>query len=398
MQSLQLSILSNSRELSCYHYFWNQVLPVLPGHYDHLFWGIWIRQACFVEPSIQHAMVAAGALHESVALSCAGHSDQAAQQRTFSIQQYNKTISSLTDSNTPETGVQNVLTCCILFIMFENLYGRNLEAAKHLKSGLAILQSWEPQTASEEMVKSEYLIPIYTRGYDSVGSEISLPATFENITEARKTLQILLDTMYSAINRSFLSSGQSAIEADIAHARRTLRQWFAAFLMVRTPKDLEHRRASILLRLQYETSNVLLAAVQSHNECDFDTLTETFRVIVDQCSELITLENSLRGQATRGESTFSYGFDLNIIPPLNITAIKCRDPTLRRKAIALLSDGNRYEGLWNGKTVSRIAQKTMELEEAGLACVSICTDIPRQNRVRLNRLLYCPGSVFPSQT
>ena len=56
--------------------------------------------------------------------------------------------------------------------------------------------------------------------------------------------------------------------------------------------------------------------------------------------------------------------------------------------------GNRYEGLWNGKTVARIAQKTLEIEEAGLVDVATCGDIPRKNRVRLVALSYDPGYRF----
>lgn len=389
MQSLQLSILNDPRELWSYHYFWKQVLPLLPGHYDHLFWGTWVRQACFQESAIQHAMIAVGALHESVASTCAEDSWTAIRQQYFAIRQYNKAIKYLTSIAAPSPPTENVLTCCIIFIMFENLYGRNGEASKHLKSGLAILKSWKPRTSSELAVKTEYLTPIYTRGYNREAS-VDMKTPFGNVEIARKNLQILLDSIYLSINYAVVSDQVVAVDVKGLNARRVLQQWYTQFAALQEPNDDESCRAKILLRLQFETAVILLVSVHLEDECGFDEYIDNFRTIVSQCERLVALEGRLLGRDIGSPETFTYGFDLNILPPLNITAFKCRDPGLRRKAIALLNIGNRYEGLWNGKTVARIAQKTLEIEETGLARTSACTDIPRKNRVRLMTLSYVP--------
>ena len=390
IQSLQVAILSNPRDLRSYHYFWKQVLPLLPGHYDHLFWGIWVRQVCFAEPAIQYAMIAVGVLHESITSKCAGDGDAAEHQRGFSVQKYNKAIECLTETRASRLPAQIVLTCCLIFIVFENMYGRNSEASKHLKSGLAILGTWVPSTHSESVVREEYLTPVFTRGYKQQDLDHSL-MTFANLEAARKHLQILLDLIYADVDLAMLSKDAVAVAEKSAGARHSLHRWYMMFASVETPRDNEGRRAKILLRLQFETASILLAAAELENEVGHDRYMHTFQAIVDQCEQLVDLEGIVLGKSAADPTAFTYGFDLNILPPLNITAFKCRDPQLRRRAIELLEAGNRFEGLWNGKTVARIARKTMELEEAGLVAVNSCADVPEWARMRLMTLAYNPG-------
>lgn len=364
------------------------MLPFLPGHYDHLFWGTWVPQACFNELAIQHAMIAVGALHESVASTFARESWVATRQQLFSVQQYNKAIQYLTNTAyTPSAEV--ILTSCIIFIMYENLYGRNAEASKHLKSGIAMLKSWLPTTSSARVVDEEYLTPIYTRGYAHTSS-IIMPPDFDNLESARKHLQVLLDMVYSSVNSSIVSGKKGAVCVEVFHARNLLQEWYNRFATLEEPRYLERRRAKLLLRLQFETASVLLVAVLMDDECEFDKQMHAFQVIIDQCEQLVAYESILLNNDAANPETFVYGFDLNIIPSLSIVAFKCRDPVLRRKAIALLNAGNRYEGLWNGKTVARIAQRTLEIEQAGIVGVNSCTDVPRKNRVRLAALSYHP--------
>lgn len=53
-----------------------------------------------------------------------------------------------------------------------------------------------------------------------------------------------------------------------------------------------------------------------------------------------------------------------IIHPLYLTARKCRNPRIRRRAVVLLSSTGR-EGIWDGPFRARVAQRLIELEESG---------------------------------
>ena len=333
-------------------------------------------------------MIAVGSLHESISASCVKQPWVGAQHRHFAIQQYNQAIQCLTDTGL-NLLTESVLTCCIIFVMFENLCGRNSEAATHLRSGLSILESWSCQTASQITVKEEYLRPIFTKDYEHVG-KVSIPTTFGSVDDARKRLQMLLGDIYAEVNQAIRFGDLKMIRRAATEGMSLLRQWRCRFSTLRAGKDDDSHRAKILARLQVEWGLIMLAAVQLDDECGFDELTDTFRVIVEICEQLTVLESRLLGKEIKSPDVFTYGFDFNVLPPLNITAFKCRDPRIRRRGIALLSAGNRHEALWNFKTVGLLAQKTMELEEAGLR-VDSCTDIPIGHRLQLMTVSYSPG-------
>ena len=223
---------------------------MLPGHYDHPFGG---SQACFKDLAIQYAMVAAGALHECITSNLDGNLAAAARQRIFSIQQYDKAIKNLTSNTAHSPATEFVLTACIVFIAFENLAGRSNEALKHLKNGIAMLQSWKPGTNSEMVLKQEYLTPIYTRG-NVYEAPVSVLTVFENLQAARQNLQMLLDMIYPSVDSSVISGDKLAADADILRARNLLKGWYTKFALLENPKDIEQRRATTLLRLQYVTA------------------------------------------------------------------------------------------------------------------------------------------------
>ena len=256
-------------------------------------------------------MIAVGALHESLTASSAADIWSAGLKQHFSVRQYNKAIQCLTNSTASPPPIEVVLTSCIIFIVFENLCGRNGEALKHLKSGITMLKMWSPKTTSELMVREEYLIPVLTRGY-AQHAPIRMPSLFNNLESARKHLQILLDQIYSSIDAAILSEESRDVDAKVLCAKSSLQDWYTKFTKLRHGKDKEEGRSKILLRLQFETALILLAAVQLNDESGFDDHIESFRIIVSQCEELVAVESSLTGNDTTKSEAFTYGFDLNV--------------------------------------------------------------------------------------
>jgi hypothetical protein len=61
----------------------------------------------------------------------------------------------------------------------------------------------------------------------------------------------------------------------------------------------------------------------------------------------------------------TFSLSLGLITPLYITASRCRDPTIRRRALHLLYTCNRKEGIWDSRLAARVAQRIVEVEEAG---------------------------------
>ncbi|KAF2263728.1 hypothetical protein CC78DRAFT_533736 [Lojkania enalia] len=77
-------------------------------------------------------------------------------------------------------------------------------------------------------------------------------------------------------------------------------------------------------------------------------------------------ETSGSHMPSRKPSSFSPSFELSPIVPLFVTACRCRDPILRRRAIALLLNCRRREGVWDSYGAGMVAIQCVKLEE-GLA-------------------------------
>ncbi|KAH7139380.1 hypothetical protein B0J11DRAFT_516671 [Dendryphion nanum] len=65
----------------------------------------------------------------------------------------------------------------------------------------------------------------------------------------------------------------------------------------------------------------------------------------------------------RTPSSFSPSFELSPIVPLFLTACRCRDPIIRRRALALLLNCRRREGVWDSYGAGMVALQCIKLEE-----------------------------------
>jgi hypothetical protein len=98
-------------------------------------------------------------------------------------------------------------------------------------------------------------------------------------------------------------------------------------------------------------------------------------------------------------SHFSPSFELSPIVPLFIVACRCRDPFIRRRAIALLLSYRRREGVWDSLGAGMVAAQCMKREEKldpdqvldldnvakfleRSPTVNQCSDVPESARVR----------------
>lgn len=76
-----------------------------------------------------------------------------------------------------------------------------------------------------------------------------------------------------------------------------------------------------------------------------------------------------------------FSFDTAIIPPLLHVVCKCRDPSIRRKALALLASSFRREGGWDADYAGSIGRWMIEREEMGLENISSVGEVLEECRV-----------------
>ena len=61
----------------------------------------------------------------------------------------------------------------------------------------------------------------------------------------------------------------------------------------------------------------------------------------------------------------TFSLSLGLVTPLYMITTRCRDPSIRRRALHLLQTCNRKEGIWDSRLSARVAQRVVEIEEAG---------------------------------
>jgi hypothetical protein len=94
--------------------------------------------------------------------------------------------------------------------------------------------------------------------------------------------------------------------------------------------DIVADPAALVVSLHYCCTLIMLSVVISDSEMVYNAFLSEFRYIVDTWVRLVT-----HSKITTGAPRFT--FDVGIVLPLHLTAIKCRDPVARQEAIDLLS-------------------------------------------------------------
>jgi hypothetical protein len=109
---------------------------------------------------------------------------------------------------------------------------------------------------------------------------------------------------------------------------------------------------------------------------EYDKYIPDFEKVIKLAESLINFKKI----ATKN-NTLVYSFEMNILPPLHYCSTRCRDPKLRRKALALLEDSPRREGMWDSAMLAAIARYVIQEEEAGLGDVSYAEEILAEKRI-----------------
>lgn len=177
--------------------------------------------------------------------------------------------------------------------------------------------------------------------------------------------------------RSELERMHKVQAADLARWRRS----FDAM----QPRTTDHKRTLMItmIELHYETNMMVLDTLL----CDvmvYDTMTARFERIIDLAGQHMMLVND------RIKTSSKFNFELGSILPLYLVAQRCRIRETRDKAINMLLDRPRREGVWDSVYSGRLAkwlgeQEDRERDEQGMVpswarVTGLCSDFDLQSR------------------
>jgi len=223
IQRISVHIPGNAEEKRGFDFFLRNTALELSGYYNSLFWEKLILAASAQKPSLRHAVIALGALHEDFSRKRLVPSIPSAedQKTQFALNQYAKAIGALRRSLS--SGKEELLTAlmsCILFVCFDSLRGWFESAMVHLQSGLRILRDMRRSSTGNHIIEDNIaplfmrlsilsIIYVETRSthdktafarilMDVSGKEIVISEEFESLEEARNALDQAADKLFRA--------------------------------------------------------------------------------------------------------------------------------------------------------------------------------------------------------
>jgi hypothetical protein len=120
----------------------------------------------------------------------------------------------------------------------------------------------------------------------------------------------------------------------------------------------EESIATSALKASYHTTLIYVSCSASVIEKTYDAYLDDFKEIVRSAREVIDLTPPAKSNTAR------FTLDIAIIPQLYFVATRCRCPTTRREAVALLERNPPREGLWDAQQHVVVSKRAIELEEA----------------------------------
>jgi hypothetical protein len=389
------------------------------GYFTTPFWTQVILQECHHDQGVRHAIFALSALYK------------ASESRTnimrandehldFAIVQHSKAIASFRKSLAEDyRQVRLALLASMLFGCFESFYGNWEAASMQISSGLRFLRQWErnqrskgkPATPREAIdpqlggtlarldLQMESYLALHPMNdppleeMEPIPLHHVYPTRFRTLAEAFPfALELSVTGVRHTRNahRSLnLGTNQEALIKERDYIHGFLRQWKKAFRPILLERETCQYRGSrdIFGILQLYACvigfEVLLITSLSKEEIIHDRYTEQFRQIVSICRRLFEMDREW-DRRSRQVNYMKAQFGLGVLMAIYTAATRCREPSVRREAIATLREWPAKNGIWDSLHAAEVAEWIMGIEEE-MACGNN-NNIAEEARVRMSSL------------
>ncbi|KAH7317769.1 hypothetical protein BKA65DRAFT_515167 [Rhexocercosporidium sp. MPI-PUGE-AT-0058] len=396
-------------ERRSFHYFRARNMAESPGNFEPYFWERIVLQLSHKYPPVKQSLLALSAIYEEHERNSGKVESSIARYSAVALQQYSKAVRELAAYlATGEQDTTVALISCLIFVWIEFLQGDLETGIRHLKSGLRIISG---QTSSQLVPLSQEVKDInasldrsFARlqiqaeihgGFPvdfpkltktSAKHSAPVPRSFNNIFDAREWLDSELIASFKFLQR--LQTMTAGVEADFVAIETTRLQhlerldaWSEAtkrMTIESVPLEGHLYSTGVLyLQLYYTAVSIIFKTITKTSEMDYDNYLPDFQ-------RVYSISKSLFDSAKSGAPMLS--FDMCIIPPLFFLVLKCRDLTLRRKAIALLELAPYQEGMWGRDGVLAWCKWKTEVEEKGRGDVPESEPLPESARLSSQNL------------
>ncbi|KAK1149810.1 hypothetical protein N8T08_003361 [Aspergillus melleus] len=437
LSGLPSNIFTSDQERRSFQFFLAKTAPQLAGDFECAFWERLLLQSVYHEPAIRHVTVALGSLHEHF-----GTSGTLGTDSVFAMNQYVRAMGCLRSVSGAVQPLDVCLISSVLFTCFEAMRGHYGSAITHILGGLKILSELRVNSSStsslsvgrtpyvplailsgvfarlqaQAMVSVQQSTAATSNLWPELAINLEQPSVFNSLAEAREMLELYTyhyrqrsielqnqlsptESLHIPLSSPLPSDLVTANPSAIMLRNRTLSllaRWSTAldiFLSERGDSlTNRERRGTAVLQLRKIDSFITLDILQFQQDGGIEKAADQLRwdsycphfeqmvargeVILQSSGEVPTSPLS-----TPKPTPKTFSLDLGIIGSMFFVATRCRDPYIRRRAVAVLRAAGVQEGVWNSVVVASIAERWIAIEEEGLTFVHSCADIPAAVRL-----------------
>ncbi|RGP79045.1 sarcosine oxidase [Fusarium longipes] len=433
-----VSTYANSINADLIQFFVEKTLDDFQTFFPDNLWSTKILQIAHTEDCIKNGVMALSHFHRLYLT----HQQWQQVDPAPALKHYNLAIKTILCTSNDITSQGHVLVLsCIIFICIELLQGKTESAISLFRYGCSMIQQYRktrpstyttmnsPCTDAEETFRlaeaclkriavqfltvnplatyqpsrkhanriSNKLVAdidpsLWFLFYNTFGSNVALQTTtFTSLADAREALlEIIVEQASPGLKN------KSARDI-IAHSAKVTRwgELFDALLVQlndseKLLSDAERRSIALLqLHRKYLEINVAKYAYGRGDPCFWDKFIPEFDEIVRYAATAAGLEQDYtrRNWCTDSSQKAYFHIDLGFTSVLISVIARCRDPFVRRRAIAVMLADRVQEGAFSGSESARVGARVMELEEARSGKEVKCSsDIPQEARVRTIRV------------
>ncbi|KAF5568599.1 hypothetical protein FNAPI_144 [Fusarium napiforme] len=405
-------------EARSFQFFIEKTLVNFQTFFEDDLWNRRVLQVAQSTDCIRHAIVALAYYHELYLT----HEQWRSLESVSALKHYNLAIKELLNPSPRISSQGHILVLsCLIFICIELLHGKTDSAIGLFRYGCAMIQQFRrnfsshgrrrPHSNSDVeatfnladacfrriavqllMLLGDVDAGVWTSYRETFSNTLPPPgASFSSLSDAREAILELL------VEQASPGLKGKPIYETISHATK-VEQWGRSFNSLLAELEnsgkvlsIGEQRAIALLQLhrKYLEINVAKYLHGQGDPCFWDRFTAEFDEIVNCAATAAGLDKNYtqRNWAKDSPSEAYFHVDLGYTSVLVSVIARCRDPHVRRRAIAVMLAERVQEGVFNGTQSARVGAKVMELEEARSGREVRCSsDIPESARVRTIRV------------
>lgn len=369
-------------------------------------------QSCHTNPAIRHALIAIGALDKTsetardfrkLSVDASDGMPSSSEHHHTALKQYTKAVS-LMRASVERMDLRTTLLNCLLILCFEAWNGNLNLAVQQVQTGIRLILDWKsnsekPQSESNyssvgpNFVEDD-LVQIFCRLAIQVcffasdrsldcraiiraeGTEFTatMPTAFTTLKQATLYHQGILrrGMNFASSQRRYEKFKPSDITAELyeewqGHVN-AFDRWLAAYAAlpstVREEGHPDHHtvvRKAKTLELTMKAAYISLSCCLTLDQMAYDDFNYMYEEVIDLCQYVL---NDTQLPST--SRTTAFCFDSRLILPLYFVGLQCRERTLRRRAIKVLLDWPKREGVWDTAFAAKVGQWAMHVEEKHL--------------------------------